>query len=335
MTAPTSQTHEQLKTQLEGVEQAVNALKSKSDAEVAKAKTLLGSIATLRKGVEGLTPGEKNANPSGDEINALKARIAVMEAGLGELLYATPPFHDNRKVFYQEAGQWARHFSTVRMTVMTFTITTCAAIVAWRWQGKGPDIQRLLVPTAALWATGVFVFWVFTYHTYRKAHGQKKFRDWMPDGIHGASTEAGEVKLDWASFVVPVLSGGLLCLAHQNEIVISPWYNAVAAGFCVLSASVPVWILYRVKESSGRGKIIILDIMLTVLVGAGGYFGLPVEAEMKTAPLSASDGQSPGKVAGAGQGQPAPAPPAAVNPGETNAAGGGRSTQPERPPAAP
>ena len=37
---------------------------------------------------------------------------------------------ENQKLLYEQDSEWARHFSTVRMTVITFTITACTAIVA-------------------------------------------------------------------------------------------------------------------------------------------------------------------------------------------------------------
>lgn len=60
---------------------------------------------------------------------------------------------------YVDAGEWARHFSVVRMTVSTFLIGLAAGIVSFKWdQGEVIFLYMSLV----VWIAAVVIFWVFS-----------------------------------------------------------------------------------------------------------------------------------------------------------------------------
>ncbi len=111
---------------------------------------------------------------------------------------------DNARVLFQEAGQWARHFSTVRMTVATFTITSCTAIVALAGKKDGlataPDV---MLPVAILWSLGVSVFWIFTVETYREIYRQR--RSYPVFLMRSLSKSPKNLRLDLASVVIALL----------------------------------------------------------------------------------------------------------------------------------
>lgn len=46
---------------------------------------------------------------------------------------------ETRRVLFEEAGEWARHYSNVRMTVITFVVTACVAILALKWDA---DLEK-------------------------------------------------------------------------------------------------------------------------------------------------------------------------------------------------
>jgi hypothetical protein len=105
--------------------------------------------------------------------------------------------------FYKEYGQWARHYSTVRMTIATFFITASFALLHLRWEK--PDWLVALVALIVA-AIGAFFFVLFTRSTFkrlrdqigivneiRRAHGKdkediaKKYQwKWALDGLPAA-----------------------------------------------------------------------------------------------------------------------------------------------------
>ena len=111
---------------------------------------------------------------------------------------------DNAKVLFQEAGQWARHFSTVRMTVATFTITSCTAIVALASKKDGlASPSEVIDPVVILWILGLSVFWIFTVATYRQLYHQRKgFPVFLGRPLQGS---VNYLPFDWASLVIATL----------------------------------------------------------------------------------------------------------------------------------
>jgi hypothetical protein len=149
------------------------------------------------------TPNKSTGNLRG-KIEEILRRLSIES-----------PLRDNQKQLFTEAGQWARHFSTVRMTVMTFTITTCVALIAWKWQTafdnhhNADGVQQLALPVGVLWGTGVLTFWFFTFYTYGQIRRQQKKRHYLPARF-GDRWQANRVQLDGASLVVPMLTGVFL-----------------------------------------------------------------------------------------------------------------------------
>ncbi|MEM7791890.1 MAG: hypothetical protein AAF546_10860 [Verrucomicrobiota bacterium] len=73
----------------------------------------------------------------------------------------------------QRNDVWAIHYSTVRMTIGTFVITTCIGIIGFRYDD--PSLQ-IIIPTTVLWLLAYILFFIFTYHVYcnRSAGDVKK-----------------------------------------------------------------------------------------------------------------------------------------------------------------
>lgn len=204
--------------------------------------------------------------PQADE---LKKSIDGIQSRLE--LFENPafPFRDNRKAHYTEAGNWARHFSNVRMTVMTFTITICGTLIAWKWQAGGPPANSLVIPVAILWSTGVIVFWAFTWHTYDQIRRQQLKRPLLPSRFND-KRDANQTRFDGASLVIPVISCVLIALIkHADFKLASVWVIGLAL-FLAAGVVVPVGIWHRLNHQEERFFMPLLKgiIIAVVLLGA-------------------------------------------------------------------
>ncbi len=85
---------------------------------------------------------------------------------------------ENARVLYNSAGQWALHFSEVRMTVTTFLVGLSWAVVSVKWdEFSWPLLWAAIVVWLA--AAGLFVF--FTLATQERARRQKEFQNMLPE----------------------------------------------------------------------------------------------------------------------------------------------------------
>ena len=70
---------------------------------------------------------------------------------------------------YRELGNWARHYSVVRMTIGTFFVTTSFALVNFRWERPDP---LLAVFIFLFFATGCAIFLWFSHLTFARMRKQ-------------------------------------------------------------------------------------------------------------------------------------------------------------------
>lgn len=70
---------------------------------------------------------------------------------------------------YSDRGEWARHYSAVRMTLGTFFITAAAGVLTLRW-----DMPQWAIAAAAggVFLVGVILFMVFSHFTFDEMNGQ-------------------------------------------------------------------------------------------------------------------------------------------------------------------
>lgn len=73
-------------------------------------------------------------------------------------------------VLMQEAGEWARHYSTVRMTVTTFLVTLSAGILSFRWGSWG-----FAGLAAVVWGVACLFFCLFTRPEWREMDRREKY----------------------------------------------------------------------------------------------------------------------------------------------------------------
>jgi hypothetical protein len=93
----------------------------------------------------------------------------------------------NTRSRFADAGAWAMHYSTVRMTISTFFITTTWAVISLRWDDYSPE---LLQAALVVWLfAGAFLF-VFTGLTHRAASRQQEYKSYLP-ALDGSSPPKG------------------------------------------------------------------------------------------------------------------------------------------------
>jgi hypothetical protein len=204
------------------------------------------SLSELGSKIENLTIG--TPSPSEGDIKILKSDLAAASGLLRALSIVNTQFRPNRTLLYQEAGQWARHYSTVRMTVLTFAITTCTAIVAWKWQSTGPkELETIAIPVGVMWTAGVLIFWVFTKNTYRQVRRQMEKRPLLPCSF-GEDYGRRNVPIDGASFVIPILSGLFVYAVDKATPCAGIWIKTGLWSFVTLGIIVPLGIWCHLNE---------------------------------------------------------------------------------------
>ncbi|MBX3359681.1 MAG: hypothetical protein KF745_14775 [Phycisphaeraceae bacterium] len=97
-----------------------------------------------------------------------------------------------------EAGNWARHYSTVRMTVTPFLIGLAASIMSFAWDRRN---AVLLFTSLGVWLTAAFLFQRFSMREFRASSRQKVFQRKL---IGDAETKPPG--FDWARGVMCVLT---------------------------------------------------------------------------------------------------------------------------------
>jgi hypothetical protein len=72
---------------------------------------------------------------------------------------------------YKEHGQWARHYSTVRMTLGTFFLTFAFGILQFRWDK--PETEVAII-AGGVFLLGLVVFLLFSLATFNEMNNQLK-----------------------------------------------------------------------------------------------------------------------------------------------------------------
>lgn len=81
--------------------------------------------------------------------------------------------------FYKDRGQWARHYSTVRLTLGTFFVTLSVGILHFRW--NTPEL-KVGIGAFIICALGAFLFSAFSKATFDEMKGQMEIVNFLqPD----------------------------------------------------------------------------------------------------------------------------------------------------------
>ena len=114
-------------------------------------------------------------------LQPLVADINAIQNALNKLPQATgPELLENRRVRFEEAGEWARHYSNVRMGVTPFLITLSTGILAFKWEPKNGLLPGPADPFVflafAVWILACFLFFVFTHRTSKQEQNASSHR---------------------------------------------------------------------------------------------------------------------------------------------------------------
>jgi hypothetical protein len=75
--------------------------------------------------------------------------------------------HDHVKSQFSEVGEWARHYSNVRMTVTPVLAALSLGIMQFALDKSGPVVWIPMVSSLVLWLAAIVILLAFTYHTNR------------------------------------------------------------------------------------------------------------------------------------------------------------------------
>jgi len=113
--------------------------------------------------------------------------------------------NDNRKLHYQEAGQWARHYSIVRMTIATFAVTACATLIGLKWDELASNEYVWNAPIC-LWLFASLIFMAFTYQTFDRLNSQMKYKDLLPSQTGEPKGKRAWMLIDAGAIAVSLLT---------------------------------------------------------------------------------------------------------------------------------
>jgi hypothetical protein len=162
-----------------------------------------------------MTPEEETAlNKS---VTDLKNQVDQLSDKVTTLLAVGPPdLAQNCRTRYQENGSWARHYSTVRMTVATFLVPVSIGILAFNWKPPLHPPISFVALSGVLWSIAVVLFLTFTRLTYGEMEKAREKRARLPDRSQASTNAVSAVhpRSDVASWVLALvtIAFGLLLL---------------------------------------------------------------------------------------------------------------------------
>jgi hypothetical protein len=176
--------------------------------------------------------GEEQAKTKTD-ISDLCKRVSDLEArctALEEI--GSPDMQANRRTRFQENGNWARHYSTVRMTTTTFLVGVSLGILSFRWPAAAHPPISFVALSGIVWIIAVSLFLVFTRLTYQEMESARLKRNLLPDGVSGKRDKPYTSYEDWASWIVGCLSlfYGLL-LYYLGDVRLWHFVSPISSSF--------------------------------------------------------------------------------------------------------
>lgn len=166
-----------------------------------------------------------------EDFRTLQSNLAKVEKGVADLdkslkslvTGGTTEHILNRRSRFTEHGNWARHYSTVRMTVTTFLVSLSIGILSFKWEpAKGRPDLKFIDLAAGVWVAALFLFLIFTHYTYREMANARRLRRLLPSGDERPSADKKRrpihARQDSASWILIILTGifALLLLRVAN-----------------------------------------------------------------------------------------------------------------------
>ncbi len=178
-----------------------------------------------------------------EDLKILQSNLAKVEKSVADLdksqksliTGGTTEHILNRRGRFAEHGNWARHYSTVRMTVTTFLVSLSIGILSFKWEPtKGQPNLKFIDLAAGVWVAALFLFLIFTHHTYREMANARRLRRLLPSGDNKPSSRKKRhpihTRQDSASWILIILTAvfALLLLRLANIRFAKPTWPALS-----------------------------------------------------------------------------------------------------------
>ena len=153
---------------------------------------------------------------SSEKLAALSAKVEALETRLDLLVTGdTPEQIQNRRVRFGENGNWARHYSTVRMTTTTFLVSLSIGILSFKWNPPAKPELTFLNLAGGVWIAALCLFLAFTRYTYAEMERARVRRRSLPEGEKPEPDKPLHPRQDMASWIMMVVTAafGLLLLS--------------------------------------------------------------------------------------------------------------------------
>jgi hypothetical protein len=109
------------------------------------------------------------------ELKAFESEIRVWRVVIPSAL--TDDSHSNARTRFSDAGAWAMHFSTVRLSLTTFFITASWGLVTLKWKEYSDELRNAALVS---WLLATFFLDTFTRATIKASEKQKGFQFELP-----------------------------------------------------------------------------------------------------------------------------------------------------------
>ena len=153
------------------------------------------------------------------------AKLDGLQTRLGLLVTGDTPEHiQNRRVRFGENGNWARHYSTVRMTTTTFLVSLSIGILSFKWNPPARPEPTFLNLAGGVWIGALCLFLAFTRYTYGEMERARLRRRALPEGANAEPDKPLHPRQDVASWIMILvtIAFGLLLLSLSAEGLICP-----------------------------------------------------------------------------------------------------------------
>jgi hypothetical protein len=136
-------------------------------------------------------------------------------------------YKENRRVRFQDSGDWGRHYSTVRMTVTTFLVGLSLGIISFKWENlKLPPAAMFVGLSTLIWISAVALFIAFTWLTYHEMARARKLdlSDTVVD--HRKTLYPRRDPASWVLIIVTLVFGVGLSLVCDGSVLPSRFWRA-------------------------------------------------------------------------------------------------------------
>jgi hypothetical protein len=183
------------------------------------------------------------------KVDGLQMRLDLRVAG------DTREHTQKRRVRFGENGNWARHYSTVRMTTTTLLVSLSIGILSFKWNPPAKPELTFLNLTGGIWIVAICLFLAFTRYTFVEMERARVRSLALPEGEKPEPDRPLHPRQDMASWIMIVVTAafGLLLLSLSDGGSICPQYSCsnIVPWLVILSALLGALVTRLGKISGG------------------------------------------------------------------------------------